>query len=117
MQYPPSGLDRAWEMLKDSPYPLTPISNPDPNQYGANGGKGLRCDVVGVDLLLWTYDNRETAMRAGELWEGKISLPLRWTVSDNLLLVVFADDDFAGVSEEAAEELMAIFAGCEGVRS
>ncbi|MCK4593564.1 hypothetical protein KAU45_03615 [bacterium] len=114
MQYPLSSLDRIEKRLKGSSYPLIPIANPDPNQYGANGGRALRCDVVGVDLLFWTYDDQETARRAGELWEEKVNLPLRWTVSENLLLVLFADDDFAGVSEEVAEELMASFAGARG---
>ncbi len=114
MQYPQSGLDRIEKRLKDASYPLNPIANPDPNRYGANGGRALRCDVVGVDLIFWIYDDQETAWRAGELWEGEVSLPLRWTVSENLLLVLFADDDFAGVSEKVAEKLMASFSGLQG---
>jgi hypothetical protein len=104
-------LDRVEERLKDSAYPLVPIANPDPNQYGANGGRALRCDLVGVDLLFWVFDDEESARRAGERWEGEVATPMRWTLSKNLLLLAFADDDFAGVSADAAEELFGIFTG------
>jgi len=103
-------LDRVEERLEDSRYPLAAIVNPDPNQYGADGGRALRCDLVGVDLLFWTFDDESKAREAGERWEGGDGPPLRWTVSGNLLLVLFADDDFTGVSAEATGELMQIFA-------
>lgn len=103
-------LDRVEERLKDSRYSLAPIANPDPNQYGANGGRALRCNLVGVDLLFWTFDDEPKAREAGERWEGGDGPPRRWTVAGNLLLVLFADDDFTGVSAKAAVELMQIFA-------
>jgi len=104
-------LDRVVERLEDSRYPLTAIVNPDPNQYGANGGRALRCDLVGVDLLFWTFDDEPKAREAGERWEDEAGQPLRWTVAGNLLLVLFADDDFTGISAEAAGEISKIFAG------
>jgi len=103
-------LDRAEERLEDSRYPLKPATNPDPNQYGADGGRALRCDLVGVDLFFWTFDDEAKAREAGGRWEVEAGHPLRWTVAGNLLLVLFADDDFTGVSEEASAELLYIFA-------
>jgi hypothetical protein len=103
-------LDRVVVRLEDSRYSLTDIVNPDPNQYGADGGRALRCDLVGVDLLFWTFDDEAKAREAGERWENEAGQPLRWTVAGNMLLVLFADDDFTGVSAEAAGELSKIFA-------
>jgi hypothetical protein len=103
-------LDRAEERLEGSGYPLKPIANPDPNQYGADGGRALRCDLVGVDLFFWTFDDGARAREAGERWEAGAGHPLRWTATGNLLLVLFSDDDFTGTSAEAAVELMKVFA-------
>ncbi|OGD71910.1 MAG: hypothetical protein A2Y64_01580 [Candidatus Coatesbacteria bacterium RBG_13_66_14] len=103
-------LDRAAERLEDSRYPLAATVNPDPNQYGANGGRALRCDLVGLDLFFWTFDDESKAREAGENWDSVAGHPLRWTVAGNLLLVIFSDDDFTGVSAEAAGELIDIFA-------
>jgi hypothetical protein len=108
-------LEQVEERLRDSRYPLASIANPDPNQYGADGGRALRCDLVGVDLFFWTFDDESKAREAGERWEGEAGPPLRWTVAGNLLLVLFSDDDFTGVSAEAAGELERIFtAGGDG---